>query len=104
MYKIAYIFGLGMIGGSIAISLKKKNISKRIYAYDKNKKSLAFAKKNKIIDDYDTNSFKLLKQADLIIVCVPINSYKRIFEIIKTHKKSECIVTDVGSTKTSIIN
>lgn len=104
MYKIAYIYGLGMIGGSIAISLKKRNISKNIYAYDKNKKSLTFAKKHQIIDDYDTNSFKLLKQADLIIVCAPINSYKRIFEIIKIHKKPECIITDVGSTKTSVIN
>ena len=81
MYKKAYIFGIGMIGGSIAHSLKDNKISKNIFAYDTNNKSLIFAKKNKIINDYDDSSFKYLKQADLIIICTPISAYKKIFEI-----------------------
>ena len=103
MYKKAYIFGIGMIGGSIAHSLKDNKISKNIFAYDTNNKSLIFAKKNKIINDYDDSSFKYLKQADLIIICTPISAYKKIFEIIKIHKNRDCIITDVGSTKVSVI-
>ena len=36
MYNSIYIFGLGMMGGSLASSIKSKKLAKKIYAYDKN--------------------------------------------------------------------
>ena len=102
MFNKAYIFGLGMIGGSIAYSLKKNKIAKYIYAFDKDKKSLLFAKREKIINDFDRD-FNYLKESDLIIICTPINAYKSIFETIKSSKNNKCIITDVGSTKKTIM-
>ena len=102
MFNKAYIFGLGMIGGSIAYSLKKNKIAKYIYAFDKDKKSLLFAKRDKIINDFDRD-FNYLKESDLIIICTPINAYKSIFETIKSSKNNKCIITDVGSTKKTIM-
>ena len=78
MFSNVYIYGLGMMGGSLAKSIKKKNLAKNIYGFDINHKNLIFAKKNKIIDDYD-NNFKYLSNADLIIICAPISKYKSIF-------------------------
>ena len=102
MFNKAYIFGLGMIGGSIAYSLKKNKIAKYIYAFDKDKKSLLFAKRDKIINDFDRD-FNYLKESDLIIICTPINAYKSIFETIKSSKNNKCLITDVGSTKKTIM-
>ncbi|MEC7833123.1 MAG: prephenate dehydrogenase/arogenate dehydrogenase family protein [Pseudomonadota bacterium] len=102
MFNKAYIFGLGMIGGSIAYSLKKNKIAKYIYAFDKDKKSLLFAKREKIINDFDRD-FNYLKESDLIIICTPINAYKSIFETIKSSKNNKCLITDVGSTKKTIM-
>ena len=70
---------------------------------DKNKKSLISAKQKKLIDAYDFSNFSHLQQADLIIVCTPIGAYRQIFKIIKKYMSKDCIITDVGSTKTSIV-
>ncbi|MEC9206173.1 MAG: prephenate dehydrogenase/arogenate dehydrogenase family protein [Pseudomonadota bacterium] len=104
IYKTIYIFGLGMIGGSLALSIKKNKISKKIFAYDKDKKNLVFAKNKGLIDDYDNKNFKYLEQADLIIISTPISAYKSVLKRIKKFKNKNCIITDVGSTKTSILN
>ena len=103
MFKTVYIYGLGMMGGSLAGAVKKSKMAQKIYAFDINKSNLSFAKKNKIIDDYDQNDFKYLSNADLIIICAPIGAYKKIFSNIKKCKKPEAIITDIGSTKTEII-
>ena len=51
MFKSVYIYGLGMMGGSLAVAVKKSKITQKIYAYDISKSNLSFAKKNKIIDN-----------------------------------------------------
>ena len=93
-----------MMGGSLAKAIRDKKLSKKIYAYDIDQKCLRFAKKNKIIDGYDNVKYNYLADADLIIICSPVSTYKEIFKIIKLHKKSDSIITDIGSTKTNVIN
>jgi len=104
MFKSVYFYGLGMMGGSLAGAVKKSKITQKIYAYDISKSDLSFAKKNKIIDNYDQDDFKYLSNADLIIICAPIGAYKKIFSNIKKYKKPDAIITDIGSTKTEISN
>jgi len=104
MIKSVYIYGLGMMGGSLAGAVKKSKMAQKIYAYDISKSNLSFSKKNKIIDNYDQDNFKYLSNADLIIICAPIGAYKKIFSNIKKCKKPEAIITDIGSTKTEIID
>ena len=41
MFNSIYIYGLGMMGGSLARSIKEMNISNKVYAYDTDKKSLS---------------------------------------------------------------
>ena len=90
MFSNVYIYGLGMMGGSLAKSIKKKNLAKNIYGFDINHKNLIFAKKNKIIDYYD-NNFKYLSNEDLIIICAAISKYKSIFRNISKNKKEELL-------------
>jgi len=77
MFKSVYIYGLGMMGGSLAGAVKKSKMAQKIHAYDISKSNLSFAKKNKIIDNYDQDNFKYLSNADLIIICAPIGAYKK---------------------------
>ena len=104
MFKSVYIYGLGMMGGSLARAVKKSKMAQKIYAYDISKSNLSFAKKNKIIDNYDQDNFQYLSNADLIIICAPIGAYKKIFSNIKKYKKPDATITDIGSTKTEIID
>ena len=93
-----------MMGGSLAGAVKKSKVAHKIYAYDISKSNLSFSKKNKIIDNYDQDNFKYLSNADLIIICAPIGAYKKIFSNIKKYKKPDAIITDIGSTKTEIVD
>jgi len=102
MHNSIYIFGIGMMGGSLAKAIKHKKLSKKIYGYDINKKSLLYAKKSKIINDYDNDDFNYLSSADLIIICAPISAYKMILKIISNYKKSNAVITDIGSTRVNI--
>ena len=55
MFHNIYIFGLGMMGGSLAHAIKRGKNCKKVYAYDTCRQSLLFAKKNLLIDDYDVS-------------------------------------------------
>ena len=93
-----------MMGASLASSIKSKKLAKNIYAYDTNIDSLKYAKKKKLIKDYDDKGFEYLSESDFIIICAPMNAYRKIFKTIEKHKKSDAIITDIGSTKQKIID
>ncbi|MBT3548498.1 MAG: prephenate dehydrogenase [Gammaproteobacteria bacterium] len=103
MYNSIYIFGLGMMGASLASSIKRKKLAKKIFAYDTDVSSLKYAKNKKIINNFDSDDFKYLSESDFIIICVPMSAYKKIFTIINKHKSPNAIITDIGSTKENII-
>ena len=101
MFKNVYIFGLGMMGASLAKAIKDNMPSTYVYATDSNRNSLVFAKKNSVIDDYDTSDFKYLSKSELIIICVPMLAYEKSIAIIKKHREKSSLITDIGSTKKS---
>ena len=97
--KIA-IIGLGLIGSSIALAIKKHKIAKSVSGYAKSLKTRQIAKKIKLASKVESSLEAAVKNADLIIICTPLSSYKRIFKSIKLHLKDGVIITDVGSAKT----
>ena len=97
------IIGLGLIGSSIARAIKNKNISKKIYGIDKNQDVLLKCKKLDIILDSKENITDFAIQFDLIIICAPLGAYKEIFTSLDSFVKKTTLVTDVGSTKISVI-
>ena len=102
MIKNIYIYGLGMMGGSIAKAIRISNPKIKIFATDSNLKSLKYAKKERIINDFDLQDYRFLNKCDLIIICVPMLSYQSAIDIIQTHRKNDSLITDIGSTKKEI--
>ena len=102
MFKKVYIFGLGMMGASLAKAIRYNKVSNKIYGHDINKKNLFYAKKNNIINELESNNYKFLSESDFIILCTPISAYKASMKIINKYKKDDAIITDIGSTKESI--
>ena len=104
MFRNVYIYGLGMMGGSIARAIRIYNSKIKIFATDIDSKSLKYAKKEKIVDDYDLGDYNFLSKSDLIIICVPMLAYQSAIDVIQLHRKSESLITDIGSTKKEIIS
>lgn len=92
------IIGLGLMGGSLALALKKHNSNLNINGYDLNQNNLNYCLDNRIIDNL--LDLKSLREYDVIFIAVPVKAVvKVITEIYPYLKKDKTIITDLGSTK-----
>lgn len=97
-----YILGIGLIGGSMALDIRKQYKNATIFGIDNNEKHLNEAIELGIIDSKAT--FDDLINADLVIVSVPVDIGLVILPTILDKIGDETLVFDVGSTKFPICN
>ncbi|MDD5659022.1 MAG: prephenate dehydrogenase [Actinomycetota bacterium] len=97
------IIGLGLIGGSLALSLKKLNSDFIITGYDSLSESMNIALYRKIIDEAAKDYKDAVKKADLVIIATPVRLILEVANNIKESLKSRTIITDVGSAKENIV-
>ncbi len=102
-FKNVAIIGVGLIGSSFALSLKKHGFKGRITGIGRREQNLIKAKKLGIIDGYSTVYAEGVKDADLILLAVPVGQFEQIVENIRRNIKRGAIVTDVGSVKAGIV-
>lgn len=99
--KVAFI-GLGLIGGSIARGLKRRSGDITIMAYMRTREKLIQAGKDGIVDIILDGVDEKLKECDIIFLCTPVEYNAGYLKQLKPYIKAGAIVTDVGSTKTTI--
>ena len=97
------IVGTGLIGGSMALAIKKKRLANEIIGVSRHKKTLSTAKKNGVIDR-GSQDLNIIKDADLVVLAAPVNTILNLAEQISKIIRADCIVTDVGSTKREIVS
>ena len=98
------IVGVGLIGGSLARALKEKNLAKTVFGYGRDLSRLEEAKKSNIIDDYSTQIEEAINHADIIVIATPVGTFRNIFNEVKPLIANDVIISDVGSTKTNIVD
>ena len=103
-YNSVLIIGMGLIGSSIARVIKQKKISEKVFAIDNDKTTINLTKDLNIVDNIFENLQNFSEQVDLIFICTPLSSYKNIFKELNTFIQTPTLITDVGSTKVSVIN
>lgn len=103
MKQTVFIIGLGLIGGSLALGIKR-NKDTLIIGYDANSHTLNTAKKIGVIDEMAFHIKEGLTQADIIVFATPVNETIRLMhELPNWNLKKDVIVTDTGSTKKEIM-
>jgi len=95
-----YIIGIGLIGGSMALDIKSANPNATIYGIDANEAHLKEAIKLGVIESKAT--IKDLKNADIVIVAVPVDASLKIINEVLDSISENTLVIDVGSTKEAI--
>ena len=100
--KIALI-GIGLIGSSLARVIRRENLARKIAIATRSQHTLDRARELELGDTYTTDMAEGVKDADLVIVSVPVGSSGEVAEQIAPTLKTGAIVTDVGSTKGSVI-
>ncbi len=97
------IVGIGLIGGSMALDLKKREFTNKVIGVDINPQHANIARLSKLVDE--TLPLKeAVEQSDLIIIATPIDVTKKLLpEILTMCQGTDKVITDVGSTKAGIL-
>lgn len=99
--KVGFI-GLGLIGGSIARAIRQYYPDMEIVAFDKSKETLALATQESVIDVAATKIDDNFYHCDYIFLCAPVSYNNAYLKQLKEYMNDDCILTDVGSVKTTI--
>jgi prephenate dehydrogenase len=103
MKKRILLIGLGLIGGSIGLAVKKEK-GFTIIGYDIQVERLKLAQALHVIDEICTDFSKEVQLADFIIISTPVTQTEQLFsDIAQLPLKPGAIITDVGSTKKQIV-
>lgn len=94
--------GLGLIGGSIARALKEYNENIKIIAYDINTDSLKQAQKDRVADVITDSIDDHFSTCDYIFLCAPVQKNDDNLNAVKKFMSPSCLLTDVGSVKSTI--
>ena len=98
------ILGVGLLGGSIGLALRKIASNCTIVGYGHRTSTLAEAKQLGAIDEATTNPVQAVDRADLVILCTPVGTFPTLLNQIRPALMPGALVTDVGSTKRRVVS
>jgi cyclohexadieny/prephenate dehydrogenase len=104
LFKRLVLVGIGLIGSSVArIAIEKREIAAEVVASARTQKTLDRVMELGIADRVEMDPAKAVVGADCVMLCAPVGAYAALAEAIAPNLSPGCIVTDVGSTKQSVI-
>ena len=97
------VIGVGLIGGSFALALKRAHLAGHIVGAGRSRANLRRALKRRAIDSIANSAAAAARDADLVFIATPVSHFERIFREIKDSLKPSAIVSDGGSTKRDVV-
>lgn len=97
------IYGVGLLGGSIAAALKRRGLARRVIGIGRNSERLQAAVTAGLLDDYATHAAECGRDWDLVIVGTPVDRIADDVRMLAAISKPGTLITDVGSVKEPIL-
>lgn len=94
--------GLGLIGGSIARTIRRVHPESIIYGFDTDKESGQAALNDGVLNHFFEEFDERLAQCDIIFLCAPVSVNISYLEKLKGLVSDQCLITDVGSVKSPV--
>lgn len=98
------IIGVGLIGGSLALALRKAGYVKEVVGASRRSEHLQRAVELGVIDYFDLDIARAVVGADMIVLGVPLGAMQAVCTQIKDTLSEQTVLTDVGSSKASVVN
>src|SRR5882724_378951 len=102
-FKKIVIFGVGLVGGSFALALRKANAVDEVVGFGRSAATLEQAIKLHILDRIGEDAAREVRDADLVLIATPVAQMADIFARIAPHLGAQTLVTDGGSTKGDVV-
>lgn len=103
MFKRVAVFGVGLIGGSFALALKRAGAVQEVVGAGRKRETLEQALALGLIDRMALQAEDALAGSDLVLIAAPVAQTGNILRSIAPHLEASTIVTDAGSTKSDVI-
>src|SRR5687767_4761137 len=97
------IVGVGLIGGSFALALKKAGAARQVVGMERSSAALERALALGIVDSISTSAQEALDGADLLLLAAPVAQTGPILATLLSHLAPGTVVTDAGSTKGDVV-
>lgn len=104
IYDRIALIGLGLIAGSIGLALRARGLAGRTVGSAHTQASRDTALQRGLVDEVFATNAEAVKDADLVILCVPVGAMATVAAEIAPHLKPGATVTDVGSVKAAVID
>lgn len=98
------ILGVGLIGGSLALALKRAALVETVVGVGRGRDNLERALKIGVIDVIAQSPALAVQGSDVIVLAVPVGGMPQLMEQIAPHLDPHAVITDVGSTKQDVVN
>ena len=103
MFRRIAVLGVGLIGGSFALAMKKNGLCKEITGFGRSERNLAKAKERGIIDSFTREPGAACSGAELIFFSTPVGSFVELAHRSAPSMAKGAIVTDAGSVKGGLV-
>jgi len=103
LFERVAILGIGLIGSSLARAIRAEGLAGTVVCADASPDHAARAKALGIVDEAHTDPAAAARDADLVVLCVPIGAYAQVTQTIAPVLKPGAIVSDVGSVKQAAV-
>lgn len=97
------VIGTGLIGGSVALALKKSGCVERVTGVGRSVANLEEAVRLGVIDDFNHDIATAVADADIVLLAVPVAACEQVFQALANTLPKNAVVTDAGSTKQSVM-
>jgi len=97
------VVGVGLIGGSVGLAVRARKLAAKVVGVGRDPKTLARAVELGAIDAFSTELAAGVANADLVVVCTPVDRIAQMMLDAAPHMRPGAIFTDAGSTKLNIL-
>lgn len=97
------VIGVGLVGGSVALALKRARAVRRVVGVGRTSRNLAAARRLGIVDEVSQDPARAVRDADLVLLAMPVGQMAAVMTAIASALPAHAVVTDAGSTKGDVI-
>jgi prephenate dehydrogenase len=103
IFRRMVVVGVGLIGGSLALDVRKRGLVGEIVGVGRGQSNLRFAQRQGIIDRYVTTEKDIPEDTDLLVMATPVQTTVSLTKRFLPRLRPGCVVSDVGSVKAEIV-
>lgn len=96
------VYGVGLLGGSVALAAKSKKVARQVIGVGRRADRLQAAVRAGVIDEICTDFSTLPPSTGLLVLAAPVNAIAQVVRNAIPHLPACCVITDVGSTKVEL--